>query len=100
DTGDLVMKSRRAALLLPCTRPQELAITLTLTAARDVAVDVTVNGSPLTAVLAGPQEREQRILVPKAPLFRGDNELGLAVSADGDLPVRLHRLVLERAAGR
>src|SRR5262249_38412737 len=61
-----------STLLLPCLRPRDVEVRLTLDAAEGERLDLSVNGRPI-----GEWRPDRAALVPAALLFRGDNVLTL-----------------------
>jgi hypothetical protein len=59
---------------------------------------VSVNGSRLGRLEVDAQPREQRLAVPAAPLFRGDNLLSLVVGGADDAGLEFHRLAVRATA--
>jgi hypothetical protein len=92
--GDVVMAGREATLLLPCFRPRNLELTLSLDAPRDERLAVRVNQRPVGDVLATPESRETVVRIPEAVLFRGDNALTLAALGSAEPRVRLRRFTI------
>jgi hypothetical protein len=92
--GDVVMAGREATLLLPCFRPRDLELTLSLDAPRDERLAVRVNQRPVGDVLATPGSRETVVRIPEAVLFRGDNALTLATLESEAPRVRLRRFAI------
>ena len=93
-TGPVVALSPRAALVLPCLRPEDLNATLSLQAPRAMPVRVAVNGRMVAELEARPEPDRLRVLVPGGLLFRGDNEVRLLAPEPG---VRLLGLRLRAA---
>jgi hypothetical protein len=75
--GPAVMRSRTAAIVLPCLRPRALAVTIGLESPQLVPVAFTLNGQPLARSQVGPGRTPVTVEVPADRLFRGDNRLGL-----------------------
>src|SRR5262249_39699940 len=94
--GPLVMQAREASLLLPCLRPAEWELKLTLSAQPPARVEVWVNDRRLGEAVASEDPAPARFGVPAAALFRGDNLLRL-VKGDGG-PARLHDLLVRPAS--
>lgn len=65
-----------AVVVLPVLEPRDLVLGLELGADRPTVVGVSVNGSLLGTVTAGPVPTRERLPVPARTLFRGDNRLG------------------------
>jgi hypothetical protein len=86
------LAQRRAGLLLPVLTPRDLRLALHLEAEQTVRLAVAVNGVPLGTMLAG--DRLMPLVVPAAPLFRGDNRLELEVIEGDPAAVRFRGLDL------
>jgi hypothetical protein len=93
--GPVVMAEDAASIVLPCLRPADLDLSLTLSASAERVLRVLVNGRGVGEALAGPEPQLSRIRVPGRLLFRGDNLLGL--DASGGPPARLRGLELRAA---
>jgi len=90
----VAMQAREASILLPCLRPRPLELALVVMARTPTTVEVRVNDSPLGTLDVGAQSREQRLSIPTAPLFRGDNLLSFVVSGRDDPGLEFYRLAL------
>lgn len=99
ETGEVLMQGRVASLLVPCFRPADLDLTITLSAPRDTPLHVELNGLPLGTLVVRPEAREQRLRLPASALIRGDNLLGLVATGDEPPRARFLRLVLEARSG-
>jgi hypothetical protein len=85
--GPALMRARTASVLIPCLRPDDWTLTLTLNAPAPSALGVSLNGRELhRAAFEG--ELRLKVRVPAAALFRGDNLLTLA-AADDDPRIEL-----------
>jgi len=93
------MQPPRAGVVLPVLEPREVTLGLDLRAERPVAVRVEANGHPVGTVEARPDPSRQRLNLPAASLFRGDNRLTFTVLDPESPPVGLWVLNL-RAVGR
>jgi hypothetical protein len=90
-SGDeVVMRERRATVVLPCVRPDAWQVSVWLSAPAPVDVRVDLNGRALGTASVAAGAGRHLFAVPAEALFRGDNLLGLAL--DRDAPVRLHRV--------
>ena len=87
------MPGTEATFLLPCLAPEDRRLTLSLSASRPMRLGVYVNGSPLGEAVVTASRAEHTFRVPAGLLFRGDNVVGLRVSA-GAGP-RLHRITVQ-----
>jgi hypothetical protein len=76
-TDEALMQSDRATLVLPCYAPAPIELTLAMSAAREIAVRVAVNGRALGEGTVGTQRTRLRFLIPPEALFRGDNIVAL-----------------------
>jgi hypothetical protein len=92
--GDVVMAGREASLLLPCFRPRDLEVSLSLIAPRDERLAVRVNGRTVGDVLATTEARETVVRIPGAALFRGDNALTLFALESAEPRVQLRRFTI------
>jgi hypothetical protein len=80
-SGPALMRARTATVLLPCLRPDDWTLTLTLHAPAPAALGVALNGRELhRAAFAG--ELRLKVQAPAAALFRGDNLLTLSATDD------------------
>jgi hypothetical protein len=86
---DARMREPRATLVLPCLRPRDLGVTLTVLAASRAAFLVTLNGASAFRIEVAAGQSDVVLRVPAPLLFRGDNLLTLS-AVDGVHPgVRL-----------
>jgi hypothetical protein len=76
-TDEALMDSDRATLVLPCYTPAPIELTLAMSAGRDLALRVSVNGRPLGEGTVGTQRTRLRFQIPPEALFRGDNLVAL-----------------------
>jgi hypothetical protein len=90
--AEVVMQDRRATVVLPCLRPDAWQVSVWLSSPLDTEVRLDVNGQALGQAAVGSRPARHLLAVPADALFRGDNLLGL--SADADVPVRLHRVAV------
>jgi hypothetical protein len=81
EMGPVVMTGREASVLLPCLRPAEWEIVLTMSAAQAGLLRVEVNGRAIGEIRPEVEPVKARLRVPADVLFRGDNVLRLV--ADG-----------------
>jgi len=81
-SGDVVMRGRTASLHLPCFRPEDLELRLSLSAPGGTVVGVEVNGFLVGRLAVGPEPEAQLLRLPASGLFRGDNVLGLVALGD------------------
>lgn len=95
ETGDVVMRGRVGSLLLPCARPLDLDVSLSLSAPRDTALRVDVGSFTVGTLVVGPEAREQRLRVAAPALFRGDNLISLVATEDENPQIRFHGLALQ-----
>jgi hypothetical protein len=88
---DVTMRGSRADIVLPVLEPRALVLAFELRAPQQVPLRVAVNGRPLGEIRAAPQPERQRLEVPEAALFRGDNRLTLehAQGSSAGTPVSL-----------
>lgn len=93
-TGPVIMQAAAATLLLPCFRPADLDLVLTLSAPSQARLRVEVNGHPIGELGLGPGPAKQQLRIQATALFRGDNALRLVGAGPG---ARLHALVLRPA---
>lgn len=97
--GSVVMQAPQATLILPCLRPAEWEITVTLSAPRETRFSVDVNGQAVGEAGVGREPVKQRLRIPASALFRGDNRLTLAAPGDDEgVRARLHELVVRPVA--
>jgi hypothetical protein len=95
---EAVASSFPAAVILPVLTPRDLTLGLELAADEATPVAVAVNGRPVGQVVAAPDPARQRLPVPAAALFRGDNRLTFVRPAGSAHPLRL-RVLNVRASG-
>jgi hypothetical protein len=93
--GPVVMAGDAASIVLPCPRPDDLELTLTLSAPAASRVRLAVNDRELGELEVAPEPVALRRLAPAMALFRGDNLLRL--SAPPGARVRLHELTVRRS---
>jgi hypothetical protein len=86
---DIVMRSAQASLLLPCLRPRDLDLVLTLDSREAEQVEIFVNGQRLGAQRLGAEGTPWVLRVPAAWLFRGDNLVTLRRASDSHFGPRL-----------
>lgn len=97
-TGDIMMQSDRATLLIPALRPTDLEVLFAVDAPREALLELRLNGSPVGELHVGRDRRETAFRLPAAMLFRGDNLLQLVAGRGGDAQgTRLLALRLRRA---
>jgi hypothetical protein len=92
--GSLEMAAPVAHILLPCFTPRDLSATLTLRAKAPTRLAVSVNGRPVADVLVEPVAGAFAIRIPQGALFRGDNDLSLAVVGDASGRVAVERFAM------
>ncbi len=92
--GAVVMTGREAGIVLPCFRPADQEIVLTLSAPVESSLRVDVNGRTIGTVRAGAEPARARLQVPADVLYRGDNALRIMGTEDGAPQARLHELVV------
>lgn len=95
EAGDVILRGREASLIVPILRPSDLLATLTLQAAGEARVAVSVNGEALAELRIGAQSQVHAVRVPARGLFRGDNRLTLTLVEDALMEVRLQGFTLE-----
>jgi hypothetical protein len=91
-TDEALMQSDRATLVLPCYTPAPIELTLAMSAARDLAMRVSVNGRPLGEGTVGTQRTRLRFLIPVDALFRGDNLVALEATDSAATYPRLYAI--------
>jgi hypothetical protein len=91
--GPLALRMPRASLLVPCFTPRDLEIVLRLHALWPASLGCEMNGHALGALRIDASSEDQRVRVPAAFLFRGDNLLTLTRGAS-DPPVVFDELAL------
>jgi hypothetical protein len=95
---DIVMRSERAALLIPALRPVDLDVVLSADAPREMTLELWLNGGSVGELPLGPDRRDATVRLPAALLFRGDNLLQLVGGGKGSaLGVRLLAVRLQKA---
>jgi hypothetical protein len=95
-TGEVTMQAPRGSVLLPVLVPAAMSATLHVQAPRPLVIDAAVNGRPLASWAVGPGAAPERIVIPAAGLFRGDNVLTLS-ARDGATGARLRGVVYDGA---
>lgn len=80
-SGEAVMHSSEATLLLPCLTPRDLEVTLTLSAPAVTSVSVRIGSQLVGQGMVGPDGEPLRVRIPGTLLFRGDNLLTLSSGA-------------------
>jgi hypothetical protein len=73
------MEGPEAHMLLPCLTPRDLRAVVTLRGEAETRLAVSVNGRPVADLLVEPAARELEVRIPRAALFRGDNDLSLSI---------------------
>jgi hypothetical protein len=91
-TGQVVMEERDASVLVPCFRPSEWTLVLTLSAREPLALGVSLNGIPLGELSLGQDAARYKLPVHAEALYRGDNRLDLHARGPGR--ARLHELAI------
>jgi len=91
--GDVVVRDREATLLLPCLKPVDLTLRISLTAPGRLPLPVAIdlNGKRLGEAAVTDERGEFSFPIPATGLFRGDNVLTLQ---SADAPGRLSLLGL------
>ena len=90
----------RATIVVPVLEEGDLNLSTDLRAPEAVAVRLSMNGTPLGELVAGPEKTRQRLQVPAAALFRGDNHLTLEVPRGAADRVSLWLLNFRKVAPR
>ncbi|HWX23807.1 MAG TPA: hypothetical protein VN083_02140, partial [Vicinamibacteria bacterium] len=91
-TGEVLMEDRDASVLIPCFRPSEWTLVLTLSSAEPLALGVSLNGTPLGELSLGLDATRYKLPVHAEALYRGDNRLELHARGVGR--ARLHELAI------
>jgi len=99
EAGDVILRGREASLIVPLLHPRDLQATLTLQAAGDARITVSVNGERLDEARIGAQSRIHEVRLPSRGLFRGDNRLTLTLVDAAPMEVRLQGFTLGPAGG-
>jgi hypothetical protein len=86
-----------AHILLPCLTPRDLKGVFSLRATRPTRLAVTVNGRPVADILVERVAGAIEFRIPRETLFRGDNDLSLAVVGDPKGQVALERFSVRAA---
>jgi hypothetical protein len=96
--GEAVLEGRTGTILVPCFRPRDLEVRLTLRSREDVSVAIGVNGQRLGEVRVGVQAVTYCQIVPARLLLRGDNTLTLTLPqpAPGGLHLSAYTLAPAR----
>jgi hypothetical protein len=97
-TGPIQISASHATLLLPCLRPADIVVFLSLAADNPTSVRVAVNGRTLGRIPQGREAEGHRLRVPGQALFRGDNLLSLETD-DPAARLRLLRIRLQPLTG-
>jgi hypothetical protein len=92
------MQGPRAGVVLPVLEPRDLTLGLDLRARRPVTLRVEVNGQEVGSLEARPEPSRQRLSLPAAHLFRGDNRLTFVAYDPTAPPVGLWVLNLRAQA--
>jgi hypothetical protein len=91
------MRGRRASLVVPVLAPQDVGVSLSLSApAADVTLRATVDGTAVGEARVGRTRATTTFRLPASALVRGENELTLA--AEAPVTVQLHGVSLEPAS--
>jgi hypothetical protein len=93
-SGPLQMGGPEAHLLLPCLTPRDLSAAFTLRAGAATRLAVSVNGRPVADVLVKPEAGVFEFQIPRAVLFRGDNDLSIAIVGDTRGRVAVERFAI------
>jgi hypothetical protein len=96
-SGEAVMQGREASLIVPCLRPRDLEVVLTLRAAGLARAEVSINAQRLDALVPGEESRAYEVHIPRRFLFRGDNVLALRLDGDAPGGLRLQGLSVRAA---
>jgi len=91
-TDEALMQADRATIVLPCYAPEAMEVTLALSAARETALRVSINGQALGEGTLGTARTRLRFPVPAGALFRGDNLLTLETADAAATAPRLYAI--------
>ncbi len=95
--GRIWMRGRRASLVVPVLGPQDVGVSLSLSApAADVTLRATVDGTAVGEARVGRTPATTTLRLPGSALVRGENELTLATETP--VTVQLHGVLLEPAS--
>lgn len=92
-TGDFMMQGERASILVPALQPRDIELILAADAPAAATLRALLNGVVVGQLSVGREPREERLWLPAALLFRGDNLLSFVPVTKG-LPPGLRLLAL------
>jgi hypothetical protein len=97
---EVTLAATGATIVVPVLDASDLNLSADLRAPEAVAVRLSMNGTPLGELVARSEKTRQRLQVPAAVLFRGDNHLTLEVPRGAADRVSLWLLNFRKAAPR